>query len=166
MERLAKTPAQSAAIDRQIDALLLRGALQTEIAKTLGISNAAVSQRLKRMRQRHLANRDEALARELLALDYVQREAIEAWETSKAAHETTTVERANGRERVAKRTETATGEAAHLANVIKVSESRRKLLGLDAAAKSMLDGTVNHIHAFTQALETAYANPPEPTTEP
>ena len=136
----AKTPQQSAALDRKVNDLSLRAYSVTEIAAQLGISKAAVSMRLKKLNQQARLDREAHIERELRTLDLVQREALDAWERSKQPAETLTVEEVSGAEKTTKRTEGQSGSPAHLANVLKASESRRKLLGLDAPTRQELSG--------------------------
>jgi predicted transcriptional regulator len=137
-ERKAKTPAQSDALDREINALDIRGYTGAEIARRLNITPAAVSLRLKKLNARTMTDRTERVAQELRTLERVIHEALDAWEKSKAAAETVTLEQwSDGKERTIKKTEQQTGNPAHLANALKAAESRRKLLGLDALAKEV-----------------------------
>jgi DNA-binding CsgD family transcriptional regulator len=109
----ATNKTQSDAIDRQINDLSVRGRTQTEIAAAVGISQQAVAARLKKLNQRAVADRDAHIAHEVRTLDLVQRQALDAWDAEPLP--------------------------AHLANVIRISESRRKLLGLDAPARAEIE---------------------------
>jgi DNA-binding MarR family transcriptional regulator len=133
----ARTPKQSEAIDREINMLDLRGYSHTEIAERIGVDRSAVSHRLKRLNARALLDRTEHLTKELRTLDTALQEALDAWERSKEDSEVVTVERRTGKDRVIKRSEGQSGNPAHLANAIRVSESRRRLLGLDAPTKNI-----------------------------
>lgn len=140
----ARTPAQSAAIDRRINELDLRGHTGVEIAAMLTeegtpLTPQAVNYRLKKLNQSARLARDEHIERELRTLDWAQSQAIIAWEQSKEPAEVLTVEKGekfSGGSKETKRTEGQTGDSAHLSNVIKASESRRKLLGLDAPTRT------------------------------
>ena len=133
----AKTSTQSESLDREINALDIRGYSPTEIAKKLDITPRAVQYRLKRLNARALLDRTEHLTKELRTLDTALQEALDAWERSKEDSEVVTVERRTGKDRVIKRTEGQSGNPAHLANAIRISESRRRLLGLDAPTKNI-----------------------------
>lgn len=133
----AKTPKQSEAMDREINALDIRGYSHVEIAERLGITKSAVSHRLKKLNARALADRQDHILKELRTLDTALAESLDAWEKSKQACEVVIVERRKGSDNVTRRTEGQTGNSAHLANAIKISESRRKLLGLDAPARGI-----------------------------
>ena len=157
----ATTPQQSAAIDRRINALDLRGCTQAEIAHELGISQPSIANRLKKLNAHAAHARADHLAHELRTLDWAQREAMDAWDASKADSETVIVEQRGKGEKgkATKRTEKGTGDAAHLGNVIRISESRRKLLSLDAPTKSAgMSFTPEQLAALSdEELEGLYA---------
>lgn len=175
----ATNPHHSAAIDRRINDLELRGHTMTDIAAMLSaegvpMSKQAVSARIKRLNAAARADRDAQVARELRTLDYVQREAMDAWERSLQDAETVTTEAggaalvvdlrsadapaespaalptAGGK--VTSRVEGQSGNASHLANILRASESRRKLLGLDATPQTQVAG------GLTIRVEYADAN--------
>lgn len=141
---VATTPQQSAALDRRINELDLRGHSSTEIVAVLAgegivLTPRAVQIRLKKLNEAARLDRDAQIERELRTLDYVQAQAVEAWEQSKLPGVTSRREWGTGPEggirKVQRTTEYQTGDPSHLGNVVKASESRRKLLGLDAPAK-------------------------------
>jgi DNA-binding MarR family transcriptional regulator len=146
-------------MDREINALDIRGYTQAEIAAKLDITQQSVAARLKKLNARALTDRAEHVARELRTLDDTLREALDAWERSKADAVAVTVERRGESERATKRTEGQSGNPAHLANAIKASESRRKLLGLDAPGKGVgVTLTPEQLAAMSdEALEALYA---------
>jgi predicted transcriptional regulator len=133
----ATTPQQSDAIDRQINALDIRGRTHAEIAEAVGLTRSAVSHRLKKLNARAVTDRAERVAQELRTLDTLLTEALDAWEKSKDPLTTTTVSNDSSKSKGMRRTEEQTGNPAHLANALKAAESRRKLLGLDAIAKEV-----------------------------
>ena len=155
----ARTPKQSEALDREINALDIRGYTGAEIARRLEITPSAVSQRLKKLNARAITDRAERVAQELRTLDTLLSEALDAWEKSKAASETVTVEKVGGKDKVNRRTETQTGNPAFLTEARKTAESRRKLLGLDALAKEVnLSLTPAQLAALSdEELEALYA---------
>lgn len=129
----ATTKTQSDAIDRQVNDLSVRGRSLSEIAEKLGVTKQAVAARLKKLNAQARADREAHIAHELRTLDVIQRQAFDAW----------------GIEPV----------PAHLANVIRASEARRKLLGLDTAVKSVsATVTPERLAAMSDAeLEALYA---------
>jgi DNA-binding CsgD family transcriptional regulator len=155
----AKTPQQSEAMDREINALDIRGYSHAEIAERLGISRPSVSARIKKLNARAHTDREAHIARELRTIEEALREALDAWEASKADAVVVTAERRGDVERITRRTEGQTGNPAHLANAIRLGESRRKLLGLDAPVKGMgVTLTAEQLAALSdKALEALYA---------
>jgi DNA-binding CsgD family transcriptional regulator len=155
----AKTPQQSEAMDREINALDIRGYSHAEIAERLGISRPSVSARIKKLNARAHTDREAHIARELRTIEEALREALDAWEASKADSVVVTAERRGDVERITRRTEGQTGNPAHLANAIRLGESRRKLLGLDAPVKGMgVTLTAEQLAALSdEALEALYA---------
>jgi predicted transcriptional regulator len=133
----ARTPKQSEALDREINALDIRGYTQAEIATKLGLAQQSVAARLKKLNARAITDRAERVAQELRTLDTLLTEALDAWEKSKDPLTTTTVSNDSSKSKGMRRTEEQTGNPAHLANALKAAESRRKLLGLDAIAKEV-----------------------------
>jgi hypothetical protein len=133
----ATTPNQSEALDREINALDIRGRTPSDIATVLNLSVRAVQYRLKKLNARAVTDRAERVAQELRTLDTLLSEALDAWEKSKDPLTTTTVSNDSSKSKGMRRTEEQTGNPAHLANALKAAESRRKLLGLDAIAKEV-----------------------------
>lgn len=142
---VALTPQQSAAIDRRINDLDLRGHNGVEIAVILegeGIvmTPQAVRARVRKLNAAARLDREAQVERELRTLDFAQAEAIEAWERSKQDAETVAVEEGGKGSKDSPKTTTTTkgqtGDPSHLGNVVRVSESRRKLLGLDAPTRT------------------------------
>ncbi len=139
----AKGKKQSDAFDRRVNELDLQGFSGPQIGAQLGMSKQGVNYRLKKLNARTIISRSHALEKEIRILDYAQHESIRAWEASKLPAEVVSVEQhgsgARAETKATKRTSTSSGESQHLANVIKVSESRRKLLGIDAASRIALE---------------------------
>lgn len=118
----------------------LRGYSHAEIAERIGVDRSAVSHRIKKLNARARLDREEHIARELRTLDTALQEALDAWNRSKEDNEVVTVEGRDGKNRITKRTEGQSGNPAHLGNVVRISESRRKLLGLDAPVRQEVAG--------------------------
>ena len=155
----ATTPHQSEAIDRELNALDIRGYTVAEIATKLDMSVRAVQYRLKKLNARAIADRAEHIAREVRTLENAIRESLDAWERSKADAVVITAEKHGKGEKVTRRTETQVALAAHMTNIIRASESRRKLLGLDAATKGVgLTITPDQLAAMSdEDVEALYA---------
>ncbi|MBK8772197.1 MAG: hypothetical protein IPM06_17485 [Rhizobiales bacterium] len=161
------------AFDRLINAMDLRGLSGTEIAaqllQTHGItmSPQAVRSRIRKMNAATHQAREDKIAHEERLLTWAISEAMDAWESSKRVQETTITERRDSGEggaslKASVRKETTSGEATHLGNLIRASERRSKLLGLDAPAKQELSGPDAGripIDLFQQALLRAYDDP-------
>ena len=113
---VAKTPAQSEAINRQISDWNIAGLTGEEIADRLAaldppivMTATAVRIRIGKMNQRAVTNREEYIAQELLTLRLAERKTAQALLNADLE------------------------QIASLASALKgVSESRRKLLGLDS----------------------------------
>jgi citrate synthase len=110
----ATTKSQSTAIDRQINDLSLRGHTLTDIAAAVGVTKQAVAARLKKLNAQARLDREAHLAHEVRTLNLVQQNSLEAWDHDPAP--------------------------AHMTNILRASESRRKLLGLDAPARQEHSG--------------------------
>jgi DNA-binding CsgD family transcriptional regulator len=108
------TKAESDALDRQINDLSVRGATQSEIAAQVGISQQAVAARVKKLNAQVRVDREAHIAHELRTLNLVQRQSLDAFDAEPLP--------------------------AHVANVLKASDARRKLLGLDAPARQEHSG--------------------------
>jgi predicted transcriptional regulator len=149
----ATTHSQSDALDREINALDIRGYTHAEIATKLNITRQAVSARLKKLNARAITDRAERVAQELRTLDTLLGEALDAWEKSKDPLTTTTVSNDSSKSKGMRRTEEQTGNPAHLANALKAAESRRKLLGLDAPARQEHSGPDGAPIAFIEVVK-------------
>lgn len=143
--------AQVARDRKRIAELYLQGWLQVDIAQDVGIDQSTVSRDLKAIRDEWLKSTlvdfNEAKAKELARIDAVEVEAWAAYERSKGKREVTTQESAavgdgedNARQKVQIRTEDRDGDPKWLEIVLKCSEQRRKILGIDAPTKSEVTG--------------------------
>ena len=135
---IATSPQQSAAIDRLLNDMDLRGLTSVEIAQELAqrdppivMTDSAVRKRIQKLNKATRAKRDAQIVQELRSLAWVQQEAMDAW------HEKP--------------------DAAYLDKVLRASESRRKLIGLDAPAKSELSGPNGAPLAVTTQQQSAAA---------
>jgi hypothetical protein len=128
----------------QVADLFLRGIKrQVELAQRIGVNRSTISRDLRvlndRWKESGVRDLDAAKGQELDRLDLLEREAWQAWEKSKGAHETTTTEQTStgGGERVkaAIRKDEQCGDPRYLAVVQWCIEQRGKLLGLHAPHK-------------------------------
>ena len=129
--------------------LYLDGLHQSHIAERLHVSMSVVAEDLLWIRRYWLTNIlkrfDELKARELAAIDRIEREAWDAWRQSRQVQETQQTEASEGGEVVvATRVEpaptrrkalvkkvTQTGNAAYLQIALNCSKARREMFGLD-----------------------------------
>jgi citrate synthase len=123
----ATTKPQSTAIDRQINDLSLRGHTLTDIAAAVGVTKQAVAARLKKLNAQARLDREAHLAHEVRTLNLVQQHSLEAWDHDPAP--------------------------AHMTNLLRASESRRKLLGLDAPARQEHSGPDGAPIAFIEVVK-------------
>lgn len=118
---------------------------QAWYAEKLNLSKAHICRLMKRVyqfwREEKLRNFDELVVDELNRLDWVEKEAREAWEKSKEPKDTVIKDVANSKEkrgvgaRVRKITERSNGDARFMEVILKASDARRKILGIDAPVK-------------------------------
>ena len=132
-------PIEVQARRQQVASLYLMGWYQTDIAAEVGISQQQVSHDLKAIRAAWhtsmLQDFTAAQAQELERISLVERAAWVSWEKSKQEREITVQEKNNGKTKVSRRLEGQTGDPRYLELVLKCSERRCTLLGLDAARK-------------------------------
>jgi len=121
---VAKSAHQSEAIDRQINDWDLAGLTSVEIAARLAalappivMTDRAVRARIARLNQRAVIDREAMIQHELRVLSFAERKTVEALDQVDADAVAPAVTALRG-----------------------VSESRRKLLGLDAPAKQEVTG--------------------------
>jgi predicted DNA-binding protein YlxM (UPF0122 family) len=141
--------------EREVKAwsLAVAGRTHTEIAKELGVTQQAVSQMLRRLEQRVIAQLSDKIetlkARQLARLEHIYGQAMAAWTTSKDPRKKsrrkklTTLSAAmvpNGtpalptgvREETSDQAETSDGNFLLLETALHALADQRKLLGLDA----------------------------------
>ena len=152
----------------QVADLFLRGVKrQTELGQRIGVNRSTISRDLRvlndRWKESGVRDLDAAKGQELDRLDQLEREAWQAWEKSKGAHETTTTEQtstgAGERVKAAIRKDEQCGDPRYLAVLQWCIEQRCKLLGLNAPHKiapTTPDGREPYrltIEDFTQARQ-------------
>jgi hypothetical protein len=116
---------------------------QVELAQRIGVNRSTISRDLRvlnaRWKESGVRDLDAAKGQELDRLDQLEREAWQAWEKSKGAHETTTTEQtstgAGERVKAAIRKDEQCGDPRYLAVLQWCIEQRSKLLGLHAPHK-------------------------------
>lgn len=133
------------------------GYSRADIAAELGITEAHLSVDLQRARDYYIkmqaAAIEELRARELAALDRAQQVATEVMERDHLAHSNGRVVQYYDPERQEDVTVTDDGpKLAAVDRVVKISESRRKLLGQDAPSKveTQVGGSVEYIVRVSQ----------------
>lgn len=138
----------------EVAALYAKGYYQAEIARMLGISKFTVNRDLLSIQKEWSETRQDDLQQakqqELAKLTQVEREAWQAWERSQ--QDAVTVKRTEAALEVGDsksdidtiKTDTTitgqVGDARFLEQVLRVSERRCKILGLDAPAKVQASG--------------------------
>lgn len=138
-----------------------QGFTQEQIAEVIGVHRVSVAKYLGKARERFrdqvLVDLEDQRRREVELTYYLQQEAIHAWERSKMASEKTISEKIESQKAVDPRTGGSPGGARFKVQTTKVdspgdprflqvaaaqSEARRKLLGLDAPSKQMIQSMV------------------------
>jgi hypothetical protein len=152
---------------RRVSAFYLQGKSQAEIAKDLGVVISTVCKDLKAIQAEWRASTttdfNAARAKELAAIDALQRAHWDAWEKSRGDVEVMTVRtgmdnRGPYDERQI-RTHKSVGNPAHLLGVHACMEKRSKILGLYAPERlehsGAVDGTVWNLTKLTdEEIET------------
>lgn len=141
-----RSPSQIARDRRKISDLYLKGELQTDIARTLRISDATVSRDLrslyKQWQKSTLVDIDKKKAEELAKIDRLEREYWAAWERSCLDAETIRQEAKRNTtndklapEKVIKTAIGQAGDPRFLSGIQWCIERRCKILGIDAPEK-------------------------------
>jgi hypothetical protein len=162
--KAAKTPTQSRAIDRVVTDLNIRGRTARQISEALLIDHEivigrrGVQARIERMNKSAEVDRTQECAREISVIDWTQNEAMDAWIRSQQPHEISLAEQnassgslpkgkgGQAGAQPAERTKTSirregqVGDPAFLNVVVKCSERRARLRGLDAPASISFPG--------------------------
>lgn len=107
------------------------------IGEELGINKGTVSDRIRRARNAfraaHLVNKyEEYVSDQLQRLDWIQREAAEAWHRSVGQAVTITTKTGDGDEETTRKVETLAGDPRYLDTILKAEQRKADLLGLDA----------------------------------
>ena len=123
--------------------LYLGGKYQVEIARLVGVSQQQVSLDLKAIQKAWFAssirNFDEVKAEQLAKIDYVERQALDAWERSLQPREVTVQEVIDGEHRINKvshRKEPQGGDPRYLQIAQRCIDQRCDILGLSTAAEA------------------------------
>src|SRR5262245_24381236 len=119
--------------------LFLKGWNQEDIGRELGISQPQVAGDLKKVGeawcQSAIRDFDAARDQELAGVQRLEREAWAAWERSQQPSQTAVVDGQAGAQRAKRTVKHQHGDSRFLDIVLRCSEARRQLLGLDAPAK-------------------------------
>jgi hypothetical protein len=151
----------------QVADLFLRGVKrQIELARRIGVNRSTISRDLRVLNDRWKASGvrdlDAAKGQELERLDQLEREAWQAWEKSKGAHETTTTEQtstgAGERVKAAIRKDEQCGDPRYLTVVQWCVEQRCRLLGLHAPHKGAPAAPDGCEAPLIQIVEVALSN--------
>lgn len=122
---------------RRVAGLYLKGMTQEEIAKEVGVDQATVSRDLEMLRERlqweAVEDVREMRTQELMRLKLIEEEAWDAWERSRDATAESGDEKESGEG--TKREER--NRWRYLEIVLKCSNQRRKLMGLDVEPRPM-----------------------------
>ena len=152
--------AQIAKDRRRIGDLYLKGWLQVDIAKEIGVNQSTVSRDLKTLHKQWLADAaisyDKAKGRELAKIDRLEREYWDAWERSKEDAEIEIREQAgatkdDARARLRREKRGRTGDPSFLRGVQWCIEQRCKIFGVEAPKELKHSGAV--VSNFTDNLD-------------
>ena len=128
----------------KVAAMYVRGKVQADIAKELGVSRQTVTDDLAiirtRWRESEIRDFDSLRSEQLAKVDTVEAEYWVEWERSKAQATRKTSERRDGVDRASVTVEDQTGDPRYLQGVERCIERRCKLLGLDAPTRSEVSG--------------------------
>lgn len=133
----------------QVAKMYLKGRMKKDIAAHFGLSNASITKDIKAIhtewKEDRLSDFDDMMQKELMRLDLVENQAWIAWEKSIEDTHQKSIKQTTGD--LGERTEKAQKELTMLGNpryldiMLKCSQQRSELLGLNAAKK--LDHTTN-----------------------
>ena len=160
--KAAKTPTQSRAIDRVVTDLNIRGRTARQISEALLIDHEivigrrGVQARIERMNKLAQVDRDQEVFRELSVIDWTQNQAMDAWDRSQQPREISLAKQnasspghpkgdqigvlPTERTKTSIRREGQVGDPSFLNVVVKCSERRARLRGLDAPASVSFPG--------------------------
>jgi hypothetical protein len=150
--------------------LYLGGKYQVEIARLVGVSQQQVSLDLKAIQKAWFAssirNFDEVKAEQLAKIDYVERQALDAWERSLQPREVTVQEVIDGEHRTNKvslRKEPQGGDPRYLQIAQRCIDQRIDLLGIGASAEANRALATGLASLLAQAQDATA--PPQPMAE-
>lgn len=153
-----RSPAQVARDRRVISNLYMKGWLQTDIAKELGISNATISRDLrtlyKQWERSSLVDIDSKKAEELAKIDHLEREYWDAWERSCKDAETirqegVAIDKVIEPKKITKTAAGQAGDPRFLTGVQWCIDRRCKIFGIDAPEKK--DHKISNVKELTDA---------------
>ena len=129
----------------KVASMYLSARTQNEIAIQLEVTQATVSTDLKALQKQWQANAlqsiDKIKAKELAAIDRLEREYWDSWLSSQQPKETTTSEQSSGgmaqRIKAAIRTERRDGDPRYLEGIRWCINKRCEIMGLNAAIKQL-----------------------------
>lgn len=128
---------------QEVAARYLRGEMQSEIARSFGVSQQQISQDLKAIRVAWLASAirdfDALKAQELAKIDQVEREYWLAWARSQENKEIEFEEKGPKGLRSGSRSEGQAGNPAFLEGILKCIDRRCQILGLDAPKRFVIN---------------------------
>ena len=163
---------------QRVAELYIRNRYQHEIAAELGCSQSTISRDIDAIeqdwRESAVSDMECRKAKELAAIDEVQRELWAAWKRSQADHEVETTEDGLTQQgaftKTTKKREDQVGDPAFMAGIQRCIEQRCKLLGLNAPDKHALTDPDGKAWSFVDILKHAAANdeakaPPRPSAE-
>jgi predicted transcriptional regulator len=120
----------------KVTELYVKSWSQASIAGELNVSQSTVSEDVQYVRrkweQSAIRNFDELRTRELHKLDFIEREAWDAWERSKKPAQSATVTGEGNGQQTRKSMKNQTGDPRFLDQVSKCISHRRAITGLDA----------------------------------
>jgi len=125
----------------QVCSMFLAGVSKSNIARRLKIARPTVYDdidiSMKELNSQRLRDIELIQTRELEVLDWTERQARKAWKRSQEDAETVTKNEGGGPNTVTGSTTTKgqVGDSRFLTEVIRCSESRRKMIGADAPEK-------------------------------
>lgn len=136
----------AAVIDRRrkVAEMYLRGTIQADIARQLGVVQGTVSRDLAAIRadwrQSAVMDFDARKDQELAKIDEVERAAWDGWRRSQEPAETTRAEISGDVQKAVKTTEGQAGDPRFLQTVLNCVERRCRILGIDAPDKVSVSG--------------------------
>src|SRR6185312_3650090 len=120
----------------KVSELILKSHSQAEIARQLGVTQATVSNDIKKIREMWkdstIRNFELCASMVLQRLDLIQREAWEAWERSKKPAQSAVILGEGVSQPTRKTLRNQNGDPRYFMIILRCEEARRALLALDA----------------------------------